>query len=70
MSDLVDQRTIAKNKLLIYHGTADPPDSSTAYGHHAFPGRSRPLCPWPRRAVYMGSRSTDDATNFECKETP
>ncbi len=31
------------------------------------PTRSRPLCPFPQEAVYKGSGSTDDATNFSCK---
>ena len=29
--------------------------------------RSRPLCPYPRRAVYSGSGSTDDERNFRCE---
>ena len=32
--------------------------------------RSRPLCAYPKRAVYSGSGSTDDAANFSCKEKP
>lgn len=28
--------------------------------------RTRPLCPYPSRAVYKGSGSTDDAANFQC----
>jgi feruloyl esterase len=28
--------------------------------------RTRPLCPWPQRAVYKGSGSADDAGNFSC----
>src|SRR5262245_55767924 len=28
--------------------------------------RTRPLCPYPQVAVYAGSGSTDDATNFVC----
>ena len=28
--------------------------------------RSRPLCPYPQTAIYNGSGSTDDATNFHC----
>jgi feruloyl esterase len=31
------------------------------------PGRTRPLCPYPEHAVYKGSGSTDDASNFVCK---
>jgi feruloyl esterase len=29
--------------------------------------RTRPLCPYPQVAVYKGTGSTDDATNFACK---
>ena len=29
--------------------------------------RTRPLCPYPQRAVYKGSGSTDDAANFVCR---
>jgi hypothetical protein len=28
--------------------------------------RSRPLCPYPHTAIYNGSGSTDDASNFHC----
>ena len=30
--------------------------------------RSRPLCAYPKRAVYSGSGSTDDANNFACRD--
>jgi feruloyl esterase len=29
--------------------------------------RTRPLCPYPQKAVYIGSGSTDDAANFVCR---
>jgi feruloyl esterase len=29
--------------------------------------RSRPLCPYPQKAVYSGSGSTDDERNFTCR---
>jgi len=29
--------------------------------------RTRPLCVYPRVAVYKGSGSTDDAANFKCR---
>jgi feruloyl esterase len=29
--------------------------------------RTRPLCPYPQTAVYKGSGSTDEASNFSCK---
>jgi feruloyl esterase len=31
------------------------------------PGQTRPLCPYPQTAVYKGSGSIDDASNFVCK---
>jgi len=30
------------------------------------PGRTRPLCAYPKTAKYKGSGSTDEAANFEC----
>jgi len=33
----------------------------------AFPGRSRPLCPYPKHAHYSGKGNSDDANNFECR---
>jgi feruloyl esterase len=30
--------------------------------------RTRPLCAYPQRAVYKGQGSTDDASNFVCRE--
>ena len=32
----------------------------------AVPGRTRPLCPYPQKAVYKGRGSIDDAANFAC----
>lgn len=45
-------------------GTA--PTSVIATGK-AFPGRSRPLCPYPKHAYYKGHGDTEDATSFECR---
>jgi Tannase and feruloyl esterase len=45
-------------------GTA--PNAVTATGR-AFPGRSRPLCPYPQHAAYKGSGDPQDARNFECR---
>jgi feruloyl esterase len=42
------------------------PESVTATGP-AFPGRSRPLCAYPRHAQYVGSGDTEDAKNFRCQ---
>jgi feruloyl esterase len=43
------------------------PDRIIATGA-AFPGRSRPLCPYPQHAQYKGSGDTNDASNFVCQE--
>jgi len=45
-------------------GTA--PEAVIATGR-AFPGRSRPLCAYPKSAYYKGSGDTQDAKNFECR---
>jgi len=42
------------------------PDSVIATGK-AFPGRSRPLCAYPRHAQYTGSGKSEDAKNFRCE---
>ena len=42
------------------------PTSVTVTGK-AFPGRSRPLCPFPKHAQYKGQGDTEDAKNFECR---
>ena len=46
-------------------GTA--PDSVVATGK-AFPGRSRPLCAYPKYAFYTGQGDPQDAKNFACRE--
>jgi feruloyl esterase len=43
-----------------------PPESVTATGK-AFPGRSRPLCSYPKHAHYKGQGDTEDVRNFECR---
>jgi feruloyl esterase len=42
------------------------PDAVIATGH-AFPGRSRPLCAYPKHAQYSGHGDTNDARNFTCQ---
>lgn len=43
------------------------PDAVTATGR-AFPGRSRPLCSYPKYAQYTGKGDANDAKNFVCRE--
>jgi feruloyl esterase len=45
-------------------GTA--PDSVIATGR-AFPGRSRPMCVYPKHAHYKGAGDIEDAKNFTCE---
>ncbi len=42
------------------------PDSVIATGK-TFPGRSRPLCGYPKHAQYTGTGDTQDARNFRCQ---
>jgi hypothetical protein len=42
------------------------PDEVIATGQ-AFPGRSRPLCAYPKHAQYVGSGDSEDARNFRCQ---
>ena len=42
------------------------PDEVIATGK-AFPGRSRPLCAYPKHAQYIGTGDTQDARNFRCQ---
>jgi feruloyl esterase len=42
------------------------PESVIATGR-AFPGRSRPLCAYPKHAQYSGHGDTNDAHNFTCQ---
>lgn len=40
--------------------------AAAATNHPLFPGRTRPLCPYPSYARYNGSGSVEDAANFSC----
>jgi hypothetical protein len=42
------------------------PDALVSTGA-AFPGRSRPVCAFPKQARYTGSGSTEEAANFRCE---
>ncbi len=48
----------------VEHGRA--PDAVVATGR-SLPGRSRPLCAWPRHAQYEGHGNPDLAASFECR---
>jgi Tannase and feruloyl esterase len=44
------------------------PDRITATAGNAtpWPGRTRPLCPFPKQSRYKGTGSIEDANNFVC----
>ena len=48
----------------VENGTA--PEAVVATGR-AFPGRSRPLCAYPKHTQYSGQGDTEDAKNFYCQ---
>jgi len=50
----------------VERGTA-PESVVVSYMQDGKVERTRPLCPYPQRAVYTGSGSTDDASHFTCK---
>jgi pimeloyl-ACP methyl ester carboxylesterase len=43
------------------------PKQLNAAGTTVFPGRTRPLCPYPQYAHYKGSGNPEDAANFSCR---
>jgi feruloyl esterase len=43
-----------------------PPQAVRATGR-SWPGRSRPLCPYPSHAHYKGAGDPEDAASFECR---
>ncbi len=44
----------------------NPPNSIMAHGV-AFPGRTRPLCPFPLITTYSGKGDSEDGANFSCR---
>jgi glyoxylase-like metal-dependent hydrolase (beta-lactamase superfamily II) len=55
----------AGNEAMAKLGAA--PGSVVAAGK-AFPGRSRPLCAYPKHAQYNGQGDPEDAKNSSCRE--
>lgn len=48
---------------------SNAPDSivATAGQNSPWPGRTRPLCAYPKQARYKGSGSVEDVANFVCQ---
>jgi len=53
------EQDIAPDRVLATHHVNNMPDQGVAF--------TRPLCSYPREAVYKGSGNTNDAANFVCK---
>lgn len=51
----------------VEQGTAPASIIGTAPAATPFPGRTRPLCPFPQTAVYKGQGSIEVADNFTCQ---
>jgi feruloyl esterase len=47
-----------------------PAEIVAARVEHGKVVRTRPLCPYPQAATYLGRGSTDEADSFACKEAP
>lgn len=45
----------------------EAPQAVIATGN-AFPGRSRPLCPYPEHAQYQGTGNSNEAASFTCEK--
>ncbi|MBK6649453.1 MAG: tannase/feruloyl esterase family alpha/beta hydrolase [Betaproteobacteria bacterium] len=43
------------------------PDTLNAKGTTVYPGRTRPLCAYPKYAHYKGTGTAEDAANFSCR---
>jgi feruloyl esterase len=51
----------------VEHGIAPDGIVATAPLGTPWPGRTRPLCPYPKQARYIGSGDINDAANFRCE---
>jgi len=55
------------SKLVDWVENGKAPASVTATGRD-FPGRSRPLCAYPKHAQYTGKGDPENAQNFTCQD--
>jgi feruloyl esterase len=51
----------------VEHGIAPDSIVATAPSGTPWPGRTRPLCPYPKQARYTGSGDINNAANFVCE---
>jgi feruloyl esterase len=67
-TDMIDVLTPLVN--WVERGVAPEAIIGTANNNSPWPGRTRPLCPYPQIAVYKGTGSIDEAANFVCQSPP
>jgi feruloyl esterase len=58
--------TVGALEQWVEHGKA-PEQIIASHSTNGVIDRTRPLCPYPKVAVYKGMGSTDEAANFECQ---
>ena len=51
----------------VEHGVAPDSVIATRTGPNGVPDKRRPLCPYPKVAVYKGNGDTNDAASFSCR---
>ena len=51
----------------VEQGVAPDAIVATANAMSPWPGRTRPLCAYPKQARYVGSGDVNDAKSFVCK---
>ena len=64
--EAVSEDMALKRTIFEQLDAAAPPQAILARGR-AWPGRSRPLCPYPSHAHYKGMGNVDEAGSFECR---
>jgi feruloyl esterase len=67
-TDMIDVLTPLVN--WVERGVAPDAIIGTANNNSPWPGRMRPLCPYPQIAVYKGTGGIDEAANFVCQTPP
>ena len=53
----------------VEHGVAPESVIAAHLGPNGVPDRRRPLCPYPRVAMYKGEGDTNDAASFACRDS-
>ncbi|HWJ34182.1 MAG TPA: tannase/feruloyl esterase family alpha/beta hydrolase [Steroidobacteraceae bacterium] len=63
------ENRVAPNSLLAVMAPASTSSSTVSFNSLLPAGSTRPLCPFPQKAIYKGTGSSDVASNFMCGDT-